>query len=78
MKVFTEEESIKYDGSNGITYVAVKGKVYDVSRSYHWIRGIHQVTHLAGCDLIEALKRAPHSENMLDKFPIVGEIPDPE
>jgi predicted heme/steroid binding protein len=31
----------KIDGGNGITYVAVKGKVYDILRSYHWRRGVH-------------------------------------
>lgn len=34
--------------------------------------------HHAGCDLTEALKDAPHGPNMLDKFPIVGELLDSE
>ena len=78
MKIFTIEELKKYDGSNGVAYVAFNGKVYDVSQSFHWKSGIHQVTHRAGCDLTEALKRAPHSADMLDKFPIVGELVDTE
>ena len=79
MKVFTEEELKKYDGRNGnAAYVAYRGKVYDVSQSFHWKMGVHQVMHKAGCDLTEALKRAPHNADLLEKFPIVGELIDPE
>ncbi len=74
MRVFTREELKRYDGSNGIAYVACAGKVYDVSNSFHWQRGIHQVTHYAGCDLTDALKQAPHGADMLEKFPVVGEL----
>ncbi len=79
MRAFTKEELRKYDGSDGsATYVAYEGKVYDVSPSFHWMRGIHQVTHHAGCDLTEALKGAPHGRDMLDRFPIVGALLSPE
>jgi predicted heme/steroid binding protein len=74
MKVFTREELKKYDGSKGIAYVAYAGKVYDVSRSFQWQKGVHQVTHYAGCDLTDALKQAPHGADRLEKFPIVGEL----
>jgi predicted heme/steroid binding protein len=40
MKTMTEEELRKHEGSNGSAYVACAGKVYDVSRSYHWRRGV--------------------------------------
>ena len=78
MKVITKKELKKYDGSNGIAYIAFDGKVYDVSESYHWERGIHQVMHRAGCDLTEALKRAPHGADMLARFLVVGELLDSE
>ncbi len=78
MKVFTREELKKYDGSNGTAYVAFKGKVYDVSRSYHWRRGIHQVMHFAGYDLTEAIGRAPHGVDMLERFPVVGALLNPD
>jgi predicted heme/steroid binding protein len=74
MRVFTKEELKKYDGSNGIAYVACYGKVYDVSSSYHWRKGVHHVTHYAGADLTDALKQAPHGADMLEKFPVVGEL----
>ena len=74
MRIFTREELKKFDGSEGVAYVAYGGKVYDVSQSFHWKRGIHQVVHRAGCDLTKALKDAPHDTDMLDRFPIVGEL----
>ena len=75
-KVITKEELKKYDGSNGPAYVAFRVKVYDVSHSFHWKKGVHQVTHYDGCDLTEALGKAPHGSDMLDKFPVVGELLD--
>jgi len=74
MRIFTEEQLRKFDGSEGVAYVAYGGKVYDVSQSFHWKRGIHQVIHRAGGDLTEVLKQAPHSPDMLDKFSVVGEL----
>lgn len=76
VRKFTREELEKYDGSDGPAYVAYNGRVYDVSQSYHWKRGIHHVTHHAGDDLTEALEKAPHSADMLDRFPVVGELLD--
>jgi predicted heme/steroid binding protein len=74
MRAFTKEELKKYDGKGGIAYVAYDGKVYDVSQSFQWQKGVHQVIHHAGCDLTNALKQAPHGADMLEKFPIVGEL----
>jgi predicted heme/steroid binding protein len=72
MKTMTEEELRKHDGSNGSAYVACAGKVYDVSRSYHWRRGVHHFRHSAGRDLTDALSQAPHSDELLFKFPVVA------
>jgi len=73
MKTFTEEELAKHNGKNGSpAYVSYKGKVYDVSASFLWKDGKHQVLHSAGADLTEALKEAPHSGDLLGKFPVVG------
>ncbi len=73
-RVFTREELKKYDGSNGIAYVAYRDKVYDVSNSYHWRTGVHHARHHAGYDLTDALKQAPHSFDLLHKFPVIGEL----
>jgi predicted heme/steroid binding protein len=73
-KTFTRDELRKYDGRSGVSYIAFRNKVYDVSRSFQWRKGIHQVIHRAGCDLTEELKQAPHGSDILKKFPVVGEL----
>ncbi len=73
-KKFTLEELAKFDGSNGIAYIAYLGLVYDVSKSYYWKKGRHQFMHSAGTDLTEELKNAPHSAELLSRFPVVGEL----
>lgn len=73
MRKFTEKELARYDGRNERpAYVGYKGKVYDISSSFLWKDGTHQVLHKAGVDLTAALKQAPHSEDVLKKFPVVG------
>jgi len=73
MKKFTEEELARYNGKNGNpAYVVYKGNVYDVSDSFLWKGGTHQVLHSAGVDLTDALERAPHAADVLEKFPVVG------
>jgi predicted heme/steroid binding protein len=76
MRTFTREELKKYDGRNGPAYIAYAGKVYDVSASFLWQKGKHQVVHFAGDDLTEALKEAPHGPDLLNRYPIVGELTD--
>jgi predicted heme/steroid binding protein len=73
MKVFTKEEVAQYDGKNGNpAYVGYKGKVYDVSSSFLWKDGKHQIFHSAGLDLTKALEQAPHGGDVIEKFPVVG------
>jgi predicted heme/steroid binding protein len=75
MKELTKEELARYDGRNGFpAYAAHKGKVYDVTGSFLWKDGSHQVLHKAGADLTDALEQAPHDGDVLDKFPIVGTL----
>ncbi|MGQ9586889.1 MAG: cytochrome b5 domain-containing protein [Thermoplasmata archaeon] len=73
MKDFGKAELAKYNGRDGApAYVAYNGKVYDVSESFLWKGGKHQATHDAGKDLTDALDRAPHSADVIGKFPVVG------
>ena len=75
LKEFTDEELRKYNGKNGTpAYIACDGKVYDVSESFLWKDGNHEVLHNAGVDLTDAMKHAPHSGNVLEKFPVVGTL----
>jgi len=75
MRTFTREELREFDGREGRpAYVAFRGKVYDVSGSFLWRGGKHQVLHQAGEDLTEAMQEAPHGEELLARFPVVGEL----
>ena len=70
---FTREELSRFDGRNGApAFVAFRGLVYDVTGSFLWQRGKHQVTHFAGYDYADSLQGAPHGEDLLQRFPIVG------
>jgi len=72
---FTARDLSYFDGREGHpAYVAYKGKVYDVSTSPLWLRGLHQDEHLAGRDLTAELADAPHGEENLEGFPLMGEF----
>jgi len=75
MKRFSKEELARYNGKNGApAYIAYKGKVYDVSASFIWENGRHQVVHNAGKDLTDSLEQAPHGVEMLKRFPVIGTL----
>jgi predicted heme/steroid binding protein len=75
MKEFSKEELARYNGKNGApAYAAYKGNVYDVSGSFLWNDGNHQVLHNAGADLTDAMEQAPHGRDVLGKFPVVGTL----
>ena len=70
---FTLEELTRYDGKEGRpAYIAYKGKVYDVTDDYLWTNGDHQGEHGAGKDLTEALAKAPHGEENLERVKLIG------
>ena len=72
-RVFTREELGRYNGKNGMpSYIAYKGMVYDVTSSFLWKNGRHQVLHDAGKDLTDSLDQAPHGSDLIVKFPVVG------
>ena len=75
MKEYTLEELARCTGEDGMpTLIAAHGVVYDVSKSYHWRKGRHQVLHHAGMDLTAELKQAPHGAHLLDRVPVVGTL----
>lgn len=72
---FTPEDLSRFDGSDKRpAYIAYKGKIYDVSSSKLWVEGNHVRKHLAGNDLTEALRTAPHGEEKVLQMPLVGEL----
>ena len=50
------------------SYIAVNGKVYNVSESRLWKNGIHMNRHEAGKDLSNDLSIAPHGTEVFNKF----------
>lgn len=72
---FTLKELRQFDGKEGRpAYIAYKGNVYDVSGSRLWKDGSHVRKHLAGHDLSNALKTAPHGEEKVIAMPVAGRI----
>lgn len=54
-------------------WIAYQGIVYDVTRSRLWREGKHY-EHWAGQDLSHELKDAPHTEEVFEKFDIIGRL----
>ncbi|PLX90357.1 MAG: cytochrome B5 [Desulfuromonas sp.] len=74
----TLEELAKHDGRDGRkAFIAVNGTVYDVTDSPRWQNGLHPPDHLAGRDLSEELKVAPHVKAVVERFPVVGTLDEP-
>jgi predicted heme/steroid binding protein len=77
-QTFTLTELSKYNGKNGAkAYVAVNGKVYDVSGIGSWSGGKHFCPGaLAGKDITALWKISPHysKTNFLSRFPVVGTL----
>lgn len=72
MKFYTKGQLALRNGQDKPeVWVAYKGKIYDVTRSKLWRDGKHY-EHWAGQDLTPELKDAPHTENVFDKFNVVG------
>jgi predicted heme/steroid binding protein len=77
MRRFTTEELATYNGKDGApAYIACEAKVYDVSHSFLWQQGRHQVLHTAGIDLTGELDAAPHGADVLETFPVIGILVD--
>jgi predicted heme/steroid binding protein/uncharacterized membrane protein len=53
-------------------YIAQGGKVFDVTASKLWKGGLHMKRHHAGKDLTADIQAAPHTPEVLDRYPQVG------
>ena len=68
-------ELAQYHGRDGKpAYIAVNGKIYDVTGSPRWSNGLHPPDHQAGQDLTEELASAPHVRAVVERFPVVGTL----
>ena len=54
-------------------WVAYQGLIYDVSQSRLWRDGKHY-EHWAGQDLTDELADAPHTQEVFEKFEVVGKL----
>jgi predicted heme/steroid binding protein len=69
----------RYDGKEGRpAYVMYRNKVYDVTESQKWKEGSHFTQHAAGTDLTKAMGNAPHTEEVLSRFPVVAAVSQDE
>ena len=74
-QVLTLEELHNFDGKEGRpAYIALKGNIYDVTDSRLWKDGSHARKHLAGNDLTDVLKTAPHNEEKVLAMRHVGKL----
>ncbi|MDZ7335731.1 MAG: hypothetical protein ONB32_11290 [candidate division KSB1 bacterium] len=65
----------EHNGQEGkAAYVAFEGKIYDVTNSKMWKKGLHMNRHHAGQDLTDAIKAAPHGPEVLNRFQQVGTL----
>ncbi|UCF31431.1 MAG: cytochrome B5 [bacterium] len=72
MKTFTREELAKFDGLEGRKpYVAYLGKVYDMTGMAESEHGDH-FGHPFGLDLTDEMDEAPHGDNVIFEYPVVG------
>lgn len=72
MKEYTKSQLALRNGDDkDDIWVAFQGKIYDVTASKLWRNGKHY-EHWAGQDLTPELSDAPHSEQVFEKFKIIG------
>jgi len=72
---FTPEELQRFDGMEGRpVYIAYKGKIYDISKSPLFQGEKRMRCHVAGKDLTKDIEIAPHGEDLVFKFPLVGRL----
>jgi predicted heme/steroid binding protein len=71
-KIFDPLTLQAFDGKNDSpTFIAYKGKVYDMTSLKLWKGGVH-MKHQAGHDLSDAIAKAPHGEEKLEKLTVAG------
>ena len=75
MKEFTAEELLSFNGKEGRPiYIALQGKVYDVTKSPLWAKGLHMNRHSAAKDLAGEIAAAPHGPEVLERYPQIGTL----
>lgn len=77
-KTFSNDELAKNNGISGNKcYVAVDGKVYDLSNFSLWRNGVHSPSGgqaSCGKELSQVMAKAPHGKSKLSIMPQVGTL----
>ncbi|MDO1451268.1 cytochrome b5 domain-containing protein [Rhodocytophaga aerolata] len=74
LKKITRQELACNNGLNGVAaWIGYKGYVYDVTPSPLFQHGKHYRLKV-GEDLTPYMQESPHLEDVLEKFPVVGEL----
>jgi predicted heme/steroid binding protein/uncharacterized membrane protein len=73
MKEFTAEELTSFNGKDGRpVLIAFQGKVFDVTKSPLWAKGLHMNRHPSGKDLAGEISAAPHGTEVFERYPQAG------
>jgi len=68
-----KKTELNNDGQEGRpAHIVYKGRRYDVSASKMWKNGVHMARHFAGKDLTEAMDKAPHGDEVLERVQDLG------
>ena len=62
---------------SSLIWIAYKGLIYDVTSSDLFAGGKHYA-HVAGTDLTDFMPDAPHTEQVMSKFSVVGKLDAPQ
>jgi predicted heme/steroid binding protein len=76
LKKYTKKQLALHNGQDrDQIWVALHGKIYDVTASKLWRNGKHY-EHWAGQDLSPELADAPHTAAVFEKFEVIGILDD--
>lgn len=69
LPVFNATTLKQYNGQQGHkAYVALNGKVYDVSKIPQWANGKHYKGMVAGTDLTPNISKSPHGPGIVNQL----------
>lgn len=79
-KIITSDELAENNGKNGAScWVAVNGKVYDMTGVDGWEDGEHKASNgqtTCGQDETDSIGESPHGAGVLSNYPVVGAFSD--